>query len=468
MSAVWQLWLQLWKRLPVLAALASLLWLAALALPPWLGDGSAALLLPLGGLGSLFWHLGLGMVLRGLCRPEILLLPGFRRALLWLGLLDLAQWVLLPALLAAVAGLPHLPVIAAGGVLVAAFGLAGGSGRRTGLAFWAIAIAAGWMPRAAAQLAQALLASPLTPALLLATAALLLTWALRPLLRVTDLPVQDSPLESTSLGRANAVRGDGTPPARGALGRRLRGLFDQAAQRALERALARYRRSPGAAQRLALVRRLLLPHDNPEAIVLRLAVVAAFVTFYFFAAMHRQRFSAAAVGAYAILLALSRFPQLGRGMLRMRPNLADLYLTLAPRTRGEYQKTVADALWLLVPVSTLTALAYTLLGIALVHAAEPGRMLVAAAIVGAAASLVALGVHLIGPEGNVGRGLVNLVVVLGAMLAYWGGYWLLGALGLALGAATLGVLALSFGVAVWFAAQKEYQQREPRFDAPLG
>ena len=59
-------------------------------------------------------------------------------------------------------------------------------------------------------------------------------------------------------------------------------------------------------------------------------------------------------------------------MLRMRPNLADLYLTLAPATRSDYQKTLANALLVLVPISVVTALAYTTLGIVLVHAAEPG------------------------------------------------------------------------------------------------
>jgi hypothetical protein len=119
-----------------------------------------------------------------------------------------------------------------------------------------------------------------------------------------------------------------------------------------------------------------------------------------------------------------------------------------------------------VPVTALSALAYTALGIVLVHATEPGRMLLTALIVGTAGSLVALAVHLIGPESSFGRGLVNIVVVLGAMAAYWGGYVLLGLVGLAWGAGLLALLSISFGAGAWFAAQREYQRRTPCFDPP--
>jgi hypothetical protein len=115
----------------------------------------------------------------------------------------------------------------------------------------------------------------------------------------------------------------------------------------------------------------------------------------------------------------------------------------------------------------LSALAYTALGVVLVHATEPARMLVDAAIVAAPASLVALAVHLIGPEGTLGRSLVDIVVTLGAMAVYWGGYWLLGALGFALGGLVLVIVTMSFGLTVWVAAQREYQRRPPCFDAPL-
>lgn len=471
MRPVWQLWLQLWRRMPLLGALGSLIWLAGMGLllyAPFSGGGMDAPGLMLLGFGAWFWHMGHGTVLRALCQPESFLLPGFRRHLLVFALFDVLQWIALPLLLAAIVGLPHLPLVATAGVLIASLGLAIGCGRRIGLLIWLVVIAAGWMPRLMQQVAQAAIASPLTPLLILLAAALLLAVTLRPLLRIDDREADVSPLESTSLGRMNTRTPDGGSQPRGALGKRIAGLFDHVAQRAMEQALQRYRQQPGAMRRQVLLRRLLLPHDNPPAIALRLALVAGMVTIYFFAAMHRQHFSAAAVGAYAILLALSRFPQLGRGMLRMRPNLADLYLTLAPTTRAEYQKSLADALLVLVPISILTALAYTLLGIVLTHASEPLRMLLTAAIVAGSASLVALAVHLVGPEGTVGRSVVNLLVVFGAMGVYWGGYALLGLLGQALGGALLALVTLSFGIGVWFAAQREYQRRAPCFDAPLG
>jgi hypothetical protein len=244
-------------------------------------------------------------------------------------------------------------------------------------------------------------------------------------------------------------------------------MYEALAERAMQRALAAYRRAPSVRWRMILIRRLLLPNDNPEAIALRIVLVAAIVCFYFIAIMHRQHFNPVVVGAYAIMLSISRFPQLNIGMVRMRPNMADLYLTLAPETRAEYQQTISDALLVLAPISLLTSLVYTALGAVLVHAPDPWRMLFVAAIISLAASLAALALHLIGPEGTTGRTIVNLVVVFGTMIAYWGGYWLVGTLGYALGGCLLVLVALGFGVGVWFAAQREYVARAPRFDAPI-
>lgn len=469
MRAVWQLWLQLWKRMPLASSLCTLLWLAGLALIAcstydaglaYLGAGTLA-------FGIWFWHIGLGQVLRGLCRPESFLLPGFRHRLVGLGVATAAQWIALPAVLIAFAQPQYPWLISTGLVLVAALGLTIGCGRRVSFAIWAVFIAAGWMPQLASRITQAILASPWTAPMLLAGAILLARFALAPLLRIEDRDTPASPLENASLGRNASASADETAASRGKLARWLSDLFDSAAQRAMEDALHAYRRRPTGAGRLALVRRLLLPHDNPRAIALRLVLVAGMVAIYFLAVMHRQHFDAAVIGAYAILLTMARFPQLGRGMLRMRPNLADLYLTLAPSTRAEYQQIVIEALTLLVPVSVLTALAYTLLGSVVAHAEEPGRMLLTAAIVATSASLVGLAIHLIGPEGSFGRSLVNLVLIFGAMAAYWAGYWTLGKLGLGWGTLALGSVTLSFSGAVWFAAQREYQRRPPSFDAPL-
>lgn len=467
MKALAQLWLQPCRQMPVLAVLANGLWLAAIACA-WRVHPHAAGTALGGGLlamGSWFWHLGLGLSLRGLCRPESFLLPGFRRSLTLLGLVDTLQWVVVPGLLAMLLGVPHPALATAGLLLAGAMGFAMGVERWISLLFWPLLILAGWMPGLTGEVMHAALSSPLTLPLLVLIAVLLLRLALLPMLAIDDRAPAASPLASMTLGRLTH-----TDPTRqrSAVARRVETWFEAAAQRALERSLANYRQRPDARGRLQLVRRLLLPHDNPMAIALRLALAGLLVTLYFLLVLHRPHFNATLVGAYAVLLALSRFPQLGRGLLRMRPNLADLYFTLAPSSAADYQRTMLAALRVLVPVSAFTAVAYTVLGIVLIHAAQPGAMLLCAAVIGTSASLVALAVHLIGPEGTLGRQFAHALVLAGAMGAYWGGTWLIDALGYAIGGGLLVIVALSFGAGVWLAAQHEYQQRLPCFDAPMG
>jgi hypothetical protein len=323
---------------------------------------------------------------------------------------------------------------------------------------------AGWMPALAQEIVLGSLASPLTLPLLLLMSVLLLRLAWHPMVRIADRPPDSSPLQGLSLDRRMSAE---TPAQRSALGRHFEAWADALAQRALERALARYRARPSAARHRALVRRLLLPHDNAAGIALRVATMAAFATLYLLVALHRPHFNATVIGAYATLLALARFAQVGRGMQRMQPNLADLYLTLAPATHAQYQRTLADALLVLVPIGVLSALAYTAVGIALTHASQPWLMLLVTTIVAGAGGLVALAVHLIGPRNTIGRHVANAVVLAGSMVTYWAGAWLVGALGYLFGGGLLAVVALGFGLGVWSAAQREYLRREPCFDAPL-
>ncbi|RUL70968.1 hypothetical protein [Dyella choica] len=471
MNVAWQLWLQLFRRMPVLAVLANLLRAAALycAVQWLLGDDEFGVLAAsLFGVATWMWHTGQGYNLRGVCAAESFLLPNFRRRLLEYCVIDLVMWVLLPLVVAAMGGVPHLPLLACGLLLIAATGVMMGSNPRSGAFIWPVFVVLGWMPSFVADFFKEALRSPLTPWLLLAIVALLLRFSIAPLLRIEDRQADASPLESTSLSRMQTRGAPGEPRRMGAFGKRINALYEQLAERAMRRALAAYQRSPGFQRRMLLVRRLLLPNDNPEAIGLRIVLVSMLVCFYFIAIMHRQHFNPVVVGAYAIMLSISRYPQLNVGMVRMRPNMADLYLTLAPETRAEYQRTISEALLVLAPISLLTALVYTMLGAWLVHAPDPWHMLFVAAIVSLAASLAALALHLIGPEGTTGRTIVNLVVVFGTMAVYWGGYWLVGTLGYALGGGLLALLALGFGLGVWFAAQREYVSRAPRFDAPIG
>ncbi|GAB3787595.1 hypothetical protein [Dyella agri] len=470
MRAVWQLWLQPFRQMLVGALLLQLAWLAGailLGCAPAIDVGFAGAAAMLFAFGAWFWFIVLGLCLRGLCRPESFLLPDFRKRLAMVGGLQVAQWALLPTLAAVLLGVPHAVLGGAAILLLAAIGLASSSTRYITLLVWGLFVLAGWQPGLASQIAKALIASPWAVPLALLLTVLIASLSLRAMLRIEDRETDSSPLENVQLGRSRARSMDGTPARRGKLARYIGALFDGTSQRAMEQALGRFRQRPTWRLRTVLVRRLLLPHDNPQAIALRLVLVAAIVTFYVFAVMHRQRFNAVMVGAYAVLLGLSRFPQLGRGMRQMRPNLADLYLTLAPPTRADYQQTLLDALVVLVPITVLSTVAYTGLGIVLTHAADPLRMLLDAAIVSVGASLTALAVHLIGPENNLGRGLVDLGVTLGAMAVYWGGYWLLGALGYAIGSGVLLLVTLGFGLGVWSSARREYLRRPPCFDAPL-
>jgi hypothetical protein len=470
MKAVWQLWLQPCRQFILVAVLMQLAWLGgavALGCVGAFGAGAAGAAAMLFGFGAWFWFTMLGLSLRSLCRPEGFLLPDFRRRLFLAGMLHVAQWALLPTLAALLLGVPYAMPGGAAVLLFAAIGLAASSARYINLLVWGLFVLAGLQPGLASQIGKAVIASPWAVPLALLLAILIASLSLRATLRIEDRDTDSSPLENAQLGRSRARSLDGTPVRRGKLARRIGAIFDGTSQRAMEQALARYRRKPTWHLRMVLVRRLLLPHDNPQAIALRLLLVAAIVTFYVLAVMHRQRFNAVVVGAYAILLGLSRFPQLGRGMRQMRPNLADLYLTLAPPTRADYQQTLLDALVVLVPITVLSTVAYTGLGIVLTHAAEPLRMLLDAAIVSVGASLTALAVHLIGPEGSFGRGLVDLGVTLGAMAVYWSGYWLLGALGHAIGSSVLLLVTLGFGLGVWTSARREYLRRPPCFDAPL-
>jgi hypothetical protein len=471
MKTSWQLWLQFFYRRPVLVVIANLLWLVSLVtgILWWRGDAAmVALCTPSFFAGTWLWHIAQGYCLRGLCIAESFLLPDFRKRLVQYAALDAIQWVLLPWAWAFLLHLPHLSLIASGLLTLAVAGIAIGSSPRAAMFTWPAIILFGWMPSKLGGILQTTVLSSWTPLLLLTIAALLFRFTVMPLMRVVDREVDASPLESTSLGRFQRRYAPGEQRRIGAFGKRIATLYDNAAQRAMSRALARYKKSPTFTRRMVLVRRLLLPNDNPEAIALRIALVAVFVGFYFFAMMHRQHFNAAAVGAYAIMLSVSRFPALNAGMTRMRPNMSDLYLTLAPETRMEYQKIVSDALIILVPICILTALVYTTLGAVLTHAQDPWRMLFVATIVSASSSFAALAVHLIGPEGTTGRAVVTFVILLGVMGVYWGGYWLVDTFDYLVGGGILAVITLGFGLSAWFAAQREYLLRPPRFDAPIG
>ena len=233
-------------------------------------------------------------------------------------------------------------------------------------------------------------------------------------------------------------------------------------------ALARFRRRPTPLARLILIRTVLLPHDNAVAVALRLLMMAAIGALYFLATHASQRWQAGYVGAYAVILGIGRFNTVGQGMLRMRPNLADLYMTLAPLTRADFQATLARVLQWLIVVAVCSSVAYAGLIALLLHAGNPAQLLLAAAIGSVAAAPWALSAQLIGPESSFGRAVVQLIVMAGAIGAYALSYWLLGRCGLSWGGALATVLTLPFSLGMWQAAHREYLRRAPRFELPIG
>jgi hypothetical protein len=465
MNAACRLLVLVLSRMWVASALVIALFLGGLVMMVWLH--APQLILAAAAAGWL-WHMMAGMTLRDLLRPETLLLPDFRRHLALAGAIDVALAIVLPiGLMLALGGTDHVLLATAGMLLALAFGLATGTGLRVTLLFWLAFIVAGWKPGLSAMVARAALASSWTPWLLALFAALLLRLTLRPLFVIADRRHDESPLDAMADGRKPVQAADGAPRRRGWIHRQLNRLADFTAQRAMHAALARFRRRPSALARLNLIRSVLLPHDNAAAVGLRLLLMAAIGTAYFLATHAGQRWQAGYVGGYAVILGIGRFNAIGQGMLRMRPNLADLYMTLAPSTRAEFQATLADVMQWLIVVAVFSSVAYAGLVVLLLHVGNPAQLLLAAGISSVAASLCALAAQLIGPESTFGRVVVQLLVLAGAVGTYALSYWLLGLFGLGWGSAAALALTLPFGIGTWLAARREYLGRPPCFDVPL-
>lgn len=453
------------QRLPLVAGLLALMLLGVLALLVMAGWHASGGLLTMAVLllqaANLLWHLLAGLMLRELSRDEQWLLPGLHRRLIRLGPWQGLAWIAPGALLTGwQSGWSDGLLLGALGLLLAALGLCLGTGRAVALwlslaALAVNALAPSWLHHPALWL------SPAGTALVFALALLLLWLALRPLGRLRDRAPAQSPLQ------ALPARQPADGGARSRPWRRLLDVFEALAERAMYRQLARYRQQPSPTRRIALVRSLLLPHDNAAAIALRLLCLGVLVGGYFMLRRHNPQQDASFVVCYSLLVALTRFTQIGRGLQRLQPHLADLYLTLAPVEHADYQRSVAGALRVLVPQAVIQALGFTLLGLLVLHQGNPLPLLWLCLIVASCYALVALALQLIGPQGEVGRGLVNMLLVGTAALTFYLGRWLVDLFGVLPGGLLLAVPALSFALGVWYAAQQEYQRRRPCFDAPV-
>lgn len=469
MKAAWNLLTLVFRQLPVAAWLLAACFLAALV-----GLAVTGLAAWMAGLAITVWfyHILAGISLRGVLRHESLLLPRFRARLALAAAIDIVLTILVPVLVALVLvpqGAASAGLLGAGLLLLASLGLGSGLGMRAMLLFWVVLMLVGWLPDFAKDLLVRAVHSPLMPILMVLVSVLLCSLALRPLLEVSDHAIDASPLGAALGGNrpGTGTLGSASPRPRTPLARWLRSLLDSHADSTLVGALARHRARPGERTRIALVRAVLLPHDNPRAVLVQVAIMAVIGTGYFFLTHAAQRWDPTYVGAYAVILGTLRFASIGQGMVRMRAHLAELYLTLAPRTRRAFQATLADAMLWLVAVAVFNCIVFALLIILLLHAQQPLRLMLAAGISGLAGALGALSVSLVGPDSTGGSMIARLLMLSAAVGTYALVYWLLGRFGPGLGAGMALVLTLPFGIGAWRAARSEYLKRSPRFDVPL-
>ncbi len=453
-------------RMPVGMWLMTVAWALILVLIPFAG----LLAIPFVAVFAWFGCLLVGMTLRTLMRTEAHLLPWFPRHLAGAGAVYALAVIVVPVLLA-VACLysPGSTALLAGTLALAAtVGLGAGAGMRMLTAVWIFFVLPSLLPQAlAAELLRVLVTSPWVPLLEVLLAALLLRFTLRPLLRLADPDDKDSPLQAVAGGRKPAFGTGGEPQRRGFIGRKLRPILDATAQHNLARAARRFQQHPSGTSRMAMIRAVLLPHDNAQGIAVNFVVTAIVAALYILLIKHDQNWSSGYVCAYAIIIGMSRFTAVGRGMVKMRPNLADLYLTLAPNTYAEFQATLADALLKLVAVTTFNCVLYAVLIVVLLHTQAPAEALLAVLIVGVGTGFAGLAVHLIGPESPSGRALVQIFLLAGAGGIYVLVLWLMHRFGVLAGGLAGLAICLPFGLGAWHYARREYAARLPIFDAPL-
>jgi len=453
-------------RMPAGMILVGVVWLGSLILIP----ATHAIAIPFVGMTTWLAGMLLGMTMRTLMRTDTLLLPDFARILGQTGLLYALVLIILPALfLLGVSGnAQNILLMAAVQLLAVALGLASGTGFRITLFVWIIFPLVGLLPADVhAILLHALTTSYWVPLLAALLAALLLRFTLRPLLTVSDREDDDSPMQAIADGRKPANTASGMPQQRGFIGKKLKPILDATAQRNLERSVARLRKRPGTAARMSVIRAVLLPHDNLQGIAINVLVTTLVAGLYFTLIHHGDGMNVGFITSYAVLIGMSRFAAVGRGMVKMQPNLADLYLTLAPETHAEFQATIADALLKLVAVTTFNCVIYSVLIAVLLHAGAPAELLLTALIVGVGASFGALAAHLVGPTTQTGRTLVQMGLLIGAMLIYNLVLWLMHRFGVLAGGFAGIVICLPFGLGAWQYARREYLTRRPCFDAPL-
>ena len=415
------------------------------------------------GIGFWFLWLLAGMALKGIARKETLLLPDFTRALAQAGVAwALLFWLLPCVIAAALSGLRPAWMALGGGAVGAAWAVLSTSGSRSGLWIWVLIVGARFVPPSLWLALEPALTSAWLPlaGLLLAALLLRLTW-LR-LFSVGDPPLPESPLAAPDPMRRGVGAGAGVP--RGKLVRALNGWSELAGSTRLKRLAARYHAAPTPARERALLRSLLLPHEQPRGWLVRWLLFGVFLTLYALSVGHDS--SLGVVCGYATFFAMTGLNTIGAGMPRLQPSLVELYFTLAPATRASFRASLVDSFLGVLPGAILSAFVYTTLVALLIDRTQWLQVLTTTAILAPPLALGTLALYLNLPSNVILRTVVTIITVFGQMGAYWTGYALLARFGPLWGGAPTLVLTWGFAIGAWTAARRHWIDSPLSFDPP--
>lgn len=447
-----------------LGAIAALLLLGAVLALYGKHPGLIGFLIFLG-IGLWFLWMLAGAALKGLARKETLLLPDFGRALaqaaaLW----SLLFWLLPSAIVALHFGVTTGWIALGAGALAIAWALLTTSGSRSGFMIWVLIIGARFIPQPFWLSIEPALHNPLLPlaALLLAALMLRMTW--QRLFPAGDPPLPDSPLLASEPMRRGNNTTSNVP--RGKLMQRLNGWSEHGASALLQRAATRYHATPTptSARQRAMLRALLLPHEQPRGWLVRWLLWGAFIAVYALALGHSAQVGM--IAGYATFFAMSGLNVVGTGMPRLQPSLVELYFTLAPDTRATFKAQLVDTFLGVLPGAILSAFVFTGLAALLIAPHALVSILATTAILAPPLALATLALYLSLPVNVILRTVVTVITIFGQMGTIWLGYALLERFGPLWGGAPVLVITWSFAIGAWSAARKHWIDSPLSFDPP--
>ncbi len=413
------------------------------------------------GIGFGFLWLLAGMALKGIARKETLLLPDFPRALAQAaGAWALLFWLAPCLIVATLYGLRPAWMALGGGAIGAAWAVLSTSGSRSGLWIWVLIVGARFVPPSLWLALEPALTSAWLPLTGLLLAALLLRLAWQRLFPAGDPPLPESPLTAPDPMR----RGVGAGVPRGKLVRALNGWSELAGGARLKRLAEHYHAAPSLVRERALLRALLLPHEQPRGWLVRWLLFGAFLTLY--ALSVGRDATLAVVCGYATFFAMTGLNIVGAGMPRLQPSMVELYFILAPATRADFKARLVDSFLGVLPGAILSAFVYTLLATVLIDRAQWLQVLTTTAILAPPLALGTLALYLNLPTSVIARTLVMIVTIVGQMGAYWTGYALLTRFGPLWGGAPTLVLTWGFAIGAWTAARRHWIDSPLSFDPP--